>query len=288
MRVLVSGAGGFIGAHLVRDLLGRGHEVHALARRPGRVAPAGVASSVALDRASLAALAPDAAVHLAWVTEPGAYLEAVEANEVALATSAELVDALVAAGCGRLVVAGTCLEDQPGTAGGDSPYARAKRDQHRLAVEAGLSSACAHIFSVYGPGEDERRAVSSVVLGLLGGDRVAVSPGDQVRDYLHVADVAGALATLAEHDVEGGIDVGSGDGVELAAVFAEIGRLLDASDRIDWGARTAAAVEQFSAVADPSALHQLGWRPRYSLVEGLADTITWWKQSRSSNRKARA
>jgi len=109
MRVLVTGASGFIGSHLVRELVSRGHEAVALVRPgssrrrladvmdrirviDGDLAEAGVADGVIGD------VQPAAIVHLAWYAEPGRYLADVARNLASLAGSITLLDAAVAHG----------------------------------------------------------------------------------------------------------------------------------------------------------------------------------------------
>src|SRR5437762_919570 len=120
MRVLVTGASGFIGCHTVRALLADGHSVAAVARERGpltrlhdvsqhvRVMHADLRDAEGVGR-HLTAFRPEAVVHLAWYAEPGKYLHSRE-NVIALRYSLDLIDAVAAAGCERFVGAGTCAE----------------------------------------------------------------------------------------------------------------------------------------------------------------------------------
>src|SRR5207245_614301 len=71
------------------------------------------------------------------------------------------------------------------------------------AGQTGLSQAWARIFFLYGPREHPKRLVSSVIRSLLRGERARCSHGQQIRDYLHVEDAAGALVALLESEVTG-------------------------------------------------------------------------------------
>jgi nucleoside-diphosphate-sugar epimerase len=168
MRVLVTGAAGFIGAHVVRGLIAKGHEAFALVR-PGNEAARleAVADQITVvsgdlgdaDRTSglVADVAPDAIIHLAWFVEPGAYRHAVAENAESVRASATLLQAAAGAGCPRVVLGGTCLE---GDVGSDQAiYESAKAAVHRLSdgfADAGVTVACGHVFHLYGPMEDER------------------------------------------------------------------------------------------------------------------------------------
>ena len=118
-RVLLTGANGFIGAHVARALVGQGHEVHALVRRPpvvsGLVISEGDLTDSDAVRAAVTRARPDVCVHLAWYAAPGKYLHAVE-NLALVEATLDLARRLADAGCTRLVGAGTCFEyDTRGT-----------------------------------------------------------------------------------------------------------------------------------------------------------------------------
>jgi nucleoside-diphosphate-sugar epimerase len=66
------------------------------------------------------------------------------------------------------------------------------------------------IFFLYGPGEKPGRLVSGIISNLLAGRRIETTAGTQIRDFTHVADVAGAFAALCDSDVTGPINIASG------------------------------------------------------------------------------
>ena len=290
MRVLVTGAAGFIGSHVVRALLGRGHDVHAVIR-PAHPAPrlrelrddlavweVDLLDEAAVRRAVHGAGA-DAAIHLAWYTEPGRYLNDRPQNLASTGASAALFRHLLEGHCERLVLGGTCLE--AATASGDTPtfYAVAKRLVHELAMQLGdegPSVACAHVFSVYGPGENEKRAIPSITRSLLQNRAVDVTDGSQLRDYVHVADVAEGLCTVLESGCVGAVDICSGSPLPMRRVLENLGEAAGRPNLLQWGALSTTPGEDFEVTGDPGPLHALGWRPRYSLAEGLRDTVAWW------------
>jgi nucleoside-diphosphate-sugar epimerase len=289
MRVLLTGATGFIGAHVARGLLARGVEVHAMTlpgASRGRLAE--VASRLDLREGDLAdaswtrdavrSIAPDAAIHLAWYAEPGSYLRAVPENLASLRGGINLIEALAGGGtCRRLVIAGTCLENLAIPA--PTVYAAAKAAQHQLAAgftEGSLTAACAHVHYLYGPWEDQRRVVPAVIRSLLRGEPIDLTDGQQLRDYLHVADVADAFCRIVASDLTGRVDVCTGAPVRLADVFEEIGRATGRPDLLRLGARPDPERLGWPATGDPALLLSTGWRPRYNLQGGVADTLAWW------------
>lgn len=291
MKVLLTGAGGFIGSRVAPLLLSHGHEVHVLLRpaAAARVSEDAEGSFTvwAADladpgavRAAVYGAQPDAALHLAWYTEPGHYLHDLPRNIESLAAGTALLGQLADVGCSRIVLGGTCLESAIAGGGQLSFYAMAKRSLHDVAASLSMGHtaiACCHVFSVYGPGEHERRAVPSVVRSLLQGEPITVTPGSELRDYVHVDDVAEALCVVVGSDIVGTVDVCSGRPRPLGEVFEEIGIATGRGDLIRWGERSAAPGEDFEVSGDPRVLTELGWAPR-SLRDGIAETVAWWRQ----------
>jgi nucleoside-diphosphate-sugar epimerase len=163
-----------------------------------------------------------------------------------------------------------------------TPYASAKwatcREGEALARSAGIQFAWARLFYLYGPGEDRRRLVPDVAIKLLKGERAAVTHGRQVRDFLHIADVASALVSMALGSVNGVVNVGSGIPVTVREVLAVIAEFTGRPDLIDFGARLDNLVDPPFVCADNRRLAQeIGWHPRFGLRDGLEQTIAWWK-----------
>lgn len=298
MRIFLTGATGFVGSHVARRLVLAGHEVHALVR-PGsdrrRIADlAGGLTLVPGELASpdlaprVAAARPEAALHLAWYAEPGRYLDAPE-NHSHLVLAQRLFHALLRAGCRRLVGVGTCLEydlaDSPVAEQAPTAprcrYAAAKLALSRwledLASAEGVSTAWARLFYLYGPFEDERRLVPSLINSLLSGGTARVARGGYVRDFMHAEDVAGALEAIALSPIEGPVNVGSGRPIELRELALALGRRAGGEQRVEFDALPAAPGEPPFLCADNRRLtEEVGYRPRIGLEEGLSRTVAWW------------
>jgi len=297
MRILLTGATGFIGAHVARALIARDIDVHGIALPDApRHRLAEIASQMELHegdltdaswiRDAIRSIAPDATIHLAWYAEARSYLRAVPENLASLRGGINLLAALADGGtCRRVVLAGTGLENlatpEP------TIYAAAKAAQHGLALgfaEQSMSAACAHIHYLYGPWEDERRVIPMVTRSLLRGEPIDVTDGMQSRDYLHVADVAEALCRVAESALTGRVDICTGTPVRLWDVFEEIGRATRRAELLRVGALEDSGSMGWPATGDPSALLSTGWQPRYNLREGIQDTTTWWSTHERSGQ----
>jgi len=303
MRVLLTGATGFIGSHMARRLLREGCSVTALVR-PGadlrRIADLrgeidlleGHLEEAAALRSQVEAVAPELCFHLAWYAVPGKYLNALE-NVACVTGSIALLEALNAAGCPRVVAGGTCFEydTRVGYLAEDSPlrpqsmYAASKRALHLMAEQYqqihGRSLAWARIFYLYGPWEDERRLAPLVIRRLLAGEACPLSSGEQIRDFLHVEDVADALWTVARSDIEGPVNIGSSQPLSVAALTRQIAALLERPELLQLGATPRPPGDpQFICANTDRLQRETGWKPRYDLRSGLEATIDWWRGQR--------
>ncbi len=288
----MTGASGFIGSHVVEALRARGHEVEAFALDAGparegvRWHQGDLFEPGAAERL-LGELRPELLVHLAWYATPGKFWSAPE-NERWVGATLDLVRAFAQAGGRRAVLTGSCAE----YAWGDellveakTPlepatfYGACKRDAYLgsrdLAAELGLSLAWGRVFFLYGPGEPPGRLVSDVARGLLSGARVPTTSGRQRRDFMHVADVAGALAALLDSDVEGAVNIATGDAVEVrdivAAIEAEAG-----AGSVGAGELPDREGEPLVIAGDPRRLREeVGFLPALGLAAGIRETVAW-------------
>jgi nucleoside-diphosphate-sugar epimerase len=220
--------------------------------------------------------------------EPGEYLSS-PLNLDYLSASLRLGQLLARNGCRRLVVAGTCFEYATQTAplSEDSPtnpaslYAASKRALSIALTEycrgTGMELAWLRFFYLYGPQEHPSRLVPSIIHALRQGRRAELTLGEQLRDFLHVADAASAVVASAGSTLTGPVNIGSGTAVTVRQVAAVLGRLLGRPDLIAIGARPYPKNESMHIVADNHRLCQTGWHPQYDLRSGLQDAANWWQ-----------
>jgi nucleoside-diphosphate-sugar epimerase len=300
--ILVTGAAGWIGSHVTRLLVQRGHRVLALVR-PGssvdRIADLlPLIKLIEIDLAEPSSLAgvlrvkpPDVCLHLAWYTVPGRYLHARE-NLDSVVSSLDLLKLLDDVGCQRTVITGTCLEYDTSMAellSEQSPirpgflYSICKHALFSIAEKfqrsCGRQFAWCRIFYLYGPGEQETRLVPYVINKLLAQQPCLLTSGEQMRDYLHVVDVASALGTVALSDLEGVVNIGSGEPVRVADMALTLGRILRTEESLQLGALPMAPDDPPFVCADARRLRtHFGWEPGFDLCGGLEDTVTWWRK----------
>jgi nucleoside-diphosphate-sugar epimerase len=204
--------------------------------------------------------------------------------------SFELVRAFADAGGRRVAVCGTCYEydwahgyctEELTPTVPDTVYGMCKHALHELlralASTRELSAAWPRVFFLYGPHEHPKRLVSSVILSLLRGEPARTSHGRQVRDYMHVQDVADGLVAVLDSDYTGAINVSSGQASTLREIVLTTGQLMGRPELIELGALPARANDVPLVVGANVHALALGWEPQYDLETGLAQTIEWWK-----------
>jgi len=301
MKVLITGAGGFIGSHLVRTVLQERHDVVAILR-PGESYErlSDCLDAVTLVHCDLhdpdavrklvAATQPQTALHLAWYVETGKFWQARE-NLDCVRMTLSLAQALADAGCSRFVGTGSCAEY-------DWDYGILKEDVTPLrpsslygacknATREILQAFCANskmdfawtrVFLLYGPREAKERLIPYVILSLLRGETAKCSQGEQMRDFLYVEDVASAMWAVAKSDFSGPLNVGSGQAIKVRSIIETIARLLHGEGLLALGALETDPQEPPLLQADVHRLQNVvGWKPSLTFEEGLAKTCEWWR-----------
>lgn len=302
-RVLLTGGSGFIGSHCIDPLLRRGFEVVATChgRQPAQrtgvrwlqadlLAPGAAEHVVAEAR-------PSHLLHLAWYVEPGKMIDAPENLDWSRA-SIELLRRFREGGGERCVIGGSCYEydwrygycnEQLTPLRPDTLYGAAKLGLAETMLgycrASGLSGAWARMFFLYGPNENPRRLVPSVLRALIAGEPARSSHGRQVRDYMHVADVAQGTVALLDSAARGAYNIASGQATTIVSIVELLGELSGRPDLLRIGAIPARANDAPLVVGDPAAARRdFGWEVSIPLREGLAATLDWWRREIGAQR----
>lgn len=312
-RVLVTGAAGFIGSHLVEALVRSGAVVRAFVRYNSRndhgwleADTTDVANDIEVYRGDLvnpeavagAVEGCDVVLHLgALIPIPYSYRhprEFVAANVVA---TTNVLEAVRRNGVSRLVhtssseVYGTPLavpiaETHPLRP--QSPYAATKVGADQLASSYWLSFGTPVVivrpFNTFGPRQSARAVIPTIVSQALTGDVVELGSTDTTRDFTYVEDTVSGIMRCAEvAGVEGEV-INLGTGVETSVadlvtrILALTDRAVEVTSVSDRMRPPASEVERLVAATD-KAEQLLGWGPTVDLEEGLRRTVEWFRGS---------
>ena len=300
-RVLVTGAAGFLGSHLVPRLIEDGAEVCVLdqpnARRWGLLERADLAAMLRVDVRTLVdpvhdpALGDiDAIFHLAAVGVTG---DVTDLHQLVTGNVDGTLAVLLAAQRlgSRLVYCGSCFEYGSGDRWSEdavpaptTEYGAAKAAgwllANAFARRTGLEVVSVRPFTMYGPMEPPGRLVPSVVRHALAGRPIDLTPGDQRRDFVFVDDAVDAFVAAATTDaaVGGTFNVCSGTAVTVRDVVRRVLDCTGSRSEARFGALSYRPTELAVLSGDPTrAAEVLHWRARVSLEDGLARTTAWFR-----------
>lgn len=293
-RVLLTGATGFIGSNCLPQLIEAGYEVHAVV--PEGVEPDGKQAhwhtADLLDGEQVHALVgevrPSHLLHLAWFVTPGEFWRSTE-NLRWLQSGLDLAGEFASAGGERSVMAGTCAEYALSTdplVEGVTPlrpttlYAACKSALHVSSAayfaERGVSSAWGHVFHLYGPREHPSRLVPSVIHALTEGETFVCQHPNDVRDFLHVEDVARGFVELLGSSVQGDVNIASGEPTRVGFIVNLVATALGRNELVSYDS-TAKTLSPI--VGNASRLRdEVGWAPKWAADQGIAATISWWRR----------
>jgi nucleoside-diphosphate-sugar epimerase len=293
-RVFVTGGAGFVGAGIVRQLLARGHQVAALSRGEaprlqglgdGLTLLRGDLRDLDALRPALQAFGPDSLIHAAWQGVLGdTRQDPSQARNVDLAVA--LMGLAADLKLRRCIGIGSQAEYGPKASAPpedtdpapNSQYGAAKVAAHRamaaLAEKQGMGLAWMRLYAAYGPGNDPRWMLETVIRCLLRGERPRLTAGEQRLDYLYIDDLGQAVARVLEQGCQGVFNLASGQAPTMRSTVETLRDLIDPSLPLGLGDQPYAPGPLPHLEADIGKLRSsTGWEPAMPLREGLARTI---------------
>jgi dTDP-glucose 4,6-dehydratase len=312
-KVLVTGAGGFIGSHLVEALVRAGADVRAFVRYTSRSSygwlddlDADVAAGIDVFRGDL--VNPEAVtgavggreriLHLgALIPIPYSYRHPREFVAANVEGTLNVLEASRRADVSRLVhvstseVYGTAAEvplSETSPLHAQSPYAASKVGADQLALSYrdsfDLPVVIARPFNTFGPRQSARAVIPTIVTAALHEPEVTLGSTSPTRDFLYVEDTVSGLMRCAEADGVEGEVINLGTGVEISV--GAVAELILRELAVDKPIRTASErmrpprSEVQRLLADVSkARALLDWAAAVPFEEGLRRTIAWFRES---------
>ena len=290
MRIFLTGATGFIGRHVL-SALGTEHEIVALTTHASAVS---AFSHVSFVQGNLLRdgeaerlferFPADVLLHLAWHVPPGAFWDS-PSNMDWLAAGLSLARAFVEQGGTRMVFAGSGAEYDWNSPmplkEGVSPlkphsfYGLCKNGLRQIVeaytASAGVSCLWCRIFWPYGPGEAPEKFLSSIMGALSRGESAVCRGANLKRDYIHVEDVAHALAMAAKSPLNGVLNIGRGEAVSLGQMARLAAAAMGRPELLKLeSAEISEAVPEIIMASTERLNRELGRKPRYSLAEGIS------------------
>ncbi len=303
-RILLTGATGFLGAHLLRrlsveenvrvailvrpesnrwrieSLRGKLLEIEGNVRRP-------LEASAAIEE-----FAPETVLHLAWSGVGNRFRNDFSQVEDNLPGSLALLRLCHRAGCRHWIALGSQAEYGPlnNVISEDAPtrpttlYGAAKLSamllSRQLCAQLGMRFVWLRVFSTYGPMDDAGWMIPQLILSLLKGERPALTEGTQRWDYLYAADAAEAIYRAAiVTDAEGIFNLGSGEAHTIQSIVKRIRDLVDPALPLGFGEVPFRPDQVMHLQADITRLKEaVGWSPATTLADGLAMTVKWYRE----------
>jgi dTDP-glucose 4,6-dehydratase len=310
-KVLVTGAAGFIGSHLVETLLKEGASVTAFIRYTS-TGSIGMLEEIPIDKLEKVELyfgdlrdpyavrealkGKDTVFHLgAVISVPYSYIHPREVIEVNVLGTLNILEASREFKIPNIVVVstsevfGTALYtpiDENHPRRGQSPYAASKISADEISrsfhLTYELPVKIIRPFNTFGPRQSQRAVISTIIVQALKGEEVKLGNLESVRDFTYVSDtVKGILLCGEKEDAIGrDINLGTGRGYRIRDVAERIFRILGTDKKIIVERERLrpedSEVEKLIA-SNALASSLLGWKPEVDLDEGLRLTIDWIK-----------
>ena len=298
-RILITGAGGFLGRPLLKALVDDGQwEIHASSRDCNRyVAEMGTTwHSVNLlkpreiDRV-FDLVRPTYFVQLAWCAEHGTYWRDIK-NLDWVAANLRMARAFVQNGGERCLFAGTSAEYDWS---GSDPFNETKTalsprmlygacklaSYHALSAffeQEKISWTWARFFCPFGPYEDRRRLIPKTCLRLLAGEDLQLDSATSLRDFLHVDDIASALYATLTSSVQGPVNIASGEALQVRDLVTQIALNLGRISKVHFA--DAVPVDHLSTDAITADVIRLrnfvGWSTSVPFETRLRQNCEWW------------
>lgn len=289
-KILITGATGFVGQHLVRQLAAsKEYDLYCVVRdieKAKKVLPLGVRSVKADELAQVSSLGVEYVVHLASCLTSRDDTEAMrEIIDVNIKFSTELLDALKCVKFLKFINLGSFAQykTNPGISEPAYLYTATKQAFHPILDYYAANGEWDYVhlipYTIYGGINNQKKLIDYVKESLDAKEPVAMSPGYQVSDFIHINDVVDCIRFFIDNPQKwegqhGEIyHLGTGRGTSIRELADLFERLTQKKCKIKWGGLPYRKRDIMHAVAPIGKLLDLGWQAKIKLENGLVDTL---------------
>lgn len=300
MKVLVTGANGFIGKHVIKSLIGSSNslKIFAVSQSSNNETTHKNLTWIKLDlhdyEATYSALketAPDVLIHLAWYAEHGKFWTSLE-NLKWISTTINLLRNFHECGGKRVFVSGTCAEydcslgpciEDVTPIRPKSIYGKCKDLTHQIAKDLcgnwGIDLIWGRIFIPYGLGEPLTRLIPSSLKAMNDGLDIDATHGNQLRDFIHASDVANAITLLSISNVpSGAYNISSGQAVSIRKILEICQKNSNNISKINYGTLPLPSHEAQFLVGSNKKLAKAGWENQNTIENGILKCSEFYKK----------
>ncbi|HYF82773.1 MAG TPA: GDP-mannose 4,6-dehydratase [Clostridia bacterium] len=302
-KVVVTGANGFIGSHMTMRMLEEKAHVHIMVREASDLWRLDkVSKDIEICKLDLRnggevekymrKIKPDYIFHMAAYGVDSRQKDYVIAADTNIIGTINMLNAAIAVGCEKFINTGTSMQYgnklmpireteyySPSNIYG-STKGSATIIAHQIATENDINISTIIPFGVFGENEGSHKFFPHVILSVLGGKSIELSPCEQYRDYCYIENIIdGFLMAVANEKAKNEIfNIGSGDVYQLKHFVKLIVERAGCKSDIKYGSVEYRKNDLWSPQPDISKITDvLGWSPKVSLSEGIDRTIEWFR-----------
>lgn len=301
-RILITGGAGFVGASVVHKLLEQDQDVAVIVRPTTDLRRIrNILDRVTLiygdlfhineSRKDIVRFSPECVVHLGWNGVSGVGRNGTQQLDN-LISSVDLYKLTEEIGCNYFLGLGSQAEygvlsgkinenspTKPTTVYGAAKLATALVLERTSAISQ-RPFAWLRLFSSYGPDDEPSYLIPYLINSLLSGKCPALSQAEQIWDYIHIDDVADAIATALGARICGIYNLGSGSARPLREIITMTRNIIDPSLALGFGEMPYRTNQVMHLEADISALTKaINWKPKVVLASGLARVVDWYSEN---------
>jgi CDP-paratose synthetase len=290
MKIILTGATGFLGTHLLSDLLHRNHQVliakrastnmSSLSHRFGKLEAWNVEGD---ELENMFRLHPniDVIVHAAtdYGRDDSTPTSTFWANEV---FPIKLLELAMKYKTALFINIDTFFNTNKAVYDHLGAYALSKRHFQEWGLHCANAGKVGftnlRLFHLYGPGDGLEKFVPAMTRRCLAGETINLSSGEQKRDFIHVNDVVSAIAAVLKAELVRGsnyhhYDIGTGKSITIKEFMETLQRVCSSGAKLNFGALPTRKAEFQDSCANINELNMLGWRPKVGLQKGIESVI---------------